>query len=241
MPLLQHIEELRKTLIKIFISILIFFAICLSFSDSLTRIILSTLLEAVGNHQGQVVYLGVLDKLLTSFQLSLWAAVIFSSPLNFYFLWQFIAPGLYPEEIRKIRPFMILSFFLFLVGVSFAHFVAIPSALGFFLGTGPQEILASISLKEYVLLHLKVLVGMGMLFQTPNVLLILSFMGIVSHASLSRKRGILYVGFSILAALLTPPDVVSQILLFVPLVLLFEFGLLLLWMLDKKGANQERA
>ena len=172
------------------------------------------------------IYYSILDKMLAQIQVSFWAAVLLSSPLWFYEIWKFISPGLYPHEIKKVRPFLIVGLFLFWAGAAFGHYIAFPLTFKALMEVGVSDVRAMIGLKEYLLFVSQVLVVMGLIFQLPNALIILGFMGIVTKYSLRKMRRYIYMGLAIFAAVVSPPDVITMLLLWIPLMLLFEIGLL---------------
>lgn len=223
MPLTDHLDELRKRVIRVVIILILSFAACYSVGEQLQEILLVPLKDALGS-EGKVVFLGLLDKVLAQFQLAFWCAIIFSSPLWIYQIWLFIKPGLYENEIKIIRPFMIFSFVLFCSGVSFGYFVVFPFTFETILQFGVGGIEATMSLRDYIVLSSKVLVFLGILFQLPNVLLILGFMGIVNSKKLGEMRRFVITGFAVLAAILTPPDPITMMALLIPLVFLYEIG-----------------
>lgn len=227
MSLTEHLEELRKTVIRVLYIVVGAFALAYGFGDKISEFLLIPLREAlVAENAGKIVYIGLLDKILSQLQVAFWTSIIFSSPLWFFEVWRFVKPGLYEYEVRAVRPFLVVGFFLFLLGVSFGYFVVFPFTFQTLLGFGVQEVEATISLKDYLVLSSKVLVFLGILFQLPNVLLILGFMGIVTKQSLRKMRNYVYVAMAVASAMLTPPDPMSMMALWVPMVLLFEIGIL---------------
>lgn len=225
MTLIEHLEELRVAIIKILIIIFLGFGIIYSFSDELSNLLLASLKETLHGN-GQIVYLSVFDKVIVQLQLSFWATVIFTSPLWFWQLWKFISPALYQNEIKVIRPFVISGFILFCLGVIFAYSVVFPFILDVLVHYGTQDIVATISFADYILLTIKGLVIFGLLFQIPNIMVIMGFLELVTKQSLAAWRRYVYVGFTVLAGIITPPDVISQLVLLLPLILLYEVGIL---------------
>ena len=227
MSLEQHLDELRTTIIRILIILALAFGICYFIGDDLSEIMLASLRELVargGKGGGKIIYLSVFDKVITHFQLAFWGAIILSSPFWFYQLWLFISPGLYQHEKKVIAPFIVLGFLLFIFGVGFGYFVALPLAFETLMDFGVSNVQANIELKGHIALVAKTLVLLGFLFQLPNILLILGFMGLVTKYSLRKMRRYVYFIFAILSALLTPADVVTMLGLWVPMVLLYEVG-----------------
>lgn len=224
MTMIEHLDECRTMLVKVLIILFVGFAVVYGYSDQLSNLLLAPLKVAIGT-KGQIVYLSIFDKVIVQLQLSFWSAIILTSPLWFWQLWKFIKPGLYVNEIKVIRPFMLVGFFLFCMGVTFAYMVVFPVMLNVLMQFGTQDISAAIDFKDYILICIKALVLFGLLFQVPNVMVILGFLEIVTKQSLAKVRSYAYVGFAILAGVVTPPDVVSQVMLLLPLILLYELGI----------------
>ena len=224
MALTDHLEELRNRIIRIVVILFVFFIICYGVGEEIQEVLLTPLRSALGD-KGKIVYLGLLDKVLAQFQLSFWSSIIVSSPFWFRELWCFIRPGLYDHEAKVIRPFIFVGFLLFCLGVSFGYFLVFPFTFETIMGFGVQNIEATLSLRDYLILSSKVLVFLGILFQMPNVMLILGFMGLVNKELLTNSRRYVIAGFAVLAALMTPPDVITMMALWIPLVVLYEVGL----------------
>ena len=227
MDLTEHLSELRSRLLRIVVVVSISFAICYALGEQISEILLSPLRIVLASHiSGELVYLGVLDKVISQIQVAFWASLILSSPLWFYQIWKFIKPGLYRYEIKIVRPFIVVGFLLFAAGIAFGHFLLFPFALTTLMKFGITEIKATISLKEYLILAGKILVFLGLIFQLPNFLLILGFMGLVTKQSLKKMRSYIYVVLAIFSAMLTPPDPMTMLGLWLPMVILFEIGVL---------------
>lgn len=227
MSLTEHLDELRSAVIKIALILIVSFFLCYGVGEHITEILLRPLRAALaGELKGQVVYLGLLDKVLAQFQVAFWASVIVSSPIWFYQLWHFLKPALYDNEVKMVRPFIVVGFLLFCLGVGFGYYIVFPLTFQTLMQFGVGEVTATIGLKDYLTLASKVLVFLGFIFQLPNVLLILGFMGIATKESLRSFRRYIYVGFAVISAALTPPDLYTMLGLWVPLVLLFEVGIL---------------
>lgn len=226
MTLTEHLEELRSTLVNVVIILAVSFFVSYGFGEHISEFLLAPLRQVLGNEgAGKIVYLGLLDKVMSQLQVAFWTSIIISSPLWFWQVWKFVKPGLHNHEIKAVRPFLFVGFVFFLLGISFGYFLVFPLTFETLLGFGVQNVEATISLKDYLILSSKVLVFLGLVFQLPNVLLILGFMGLVTKYSLREMRRYIYVGFAVLSAMLTPPDPYTMLGLWFPLVLLFEVGI----------------
>jgi sec-independent protein translocase protein TatC len=244
MSFMDHLEELRTRLIRVLIILVISFGICYSFSTQIQEFLLLPLREAIGAN-GKVVFTGLLDKVLAELQISFWSCVFLASPFWFREAWLFIKPGLYVQEIRAIRPFIFVGFLLFLAGASFGYYVIFPFTFKTLINSGVQNVEAMLNLQDYLLLSSKVLVFLGLLFQLPNVILIMGFMGIVTKYSLRNIRRYIAVAFAVAAAVITPtPDILSMMCVWIPMMILYEIGILAVaWIvhpyLKKKHMGQE--
>lgn len=226
MSFMDHLEELRTRVIRILIILVISFGICYYFSTSIQEFLLAPLREAIGSN-GKVVFTGLLDKVLAELQIAFWSCVFLASPFWFREAWLFIKPGLYEKEVRAIRPFIFVGFLLFMAGVSFGYYVIFPFTFKTLISSGVQNVEAMLNLQDYLLLSSKVLVFLGLLFQLPNVIVILGFMGLVTKYSLRNMRRYLAVIFSIVAAVVTPtPDILSMMCVWVPMMILYEIGII---------------
>lgn len=225
MSFVDHLTELRSRVIRIVGIVFISFMLTYAYGEYIAEFLLYPLRNALGD-QGKIVYLGVLDKVLAQLQISFWSSIILSAPLWFYQIWLFIKPGLYEKEVKVIRPFVLVGFLLFILGVCFGYFIVFPLTFETLLGFGVQNLDAMLDFKTYLVLASKVLVLLGFLFQLPNILLILGFMEVVTKYSLKSWRRYLYVAFAVLAAVLTPPDPITMMGLWIPLVVLYELGII---------------
>jgi sec-independent protein translocase protein TatC len=226
MSFMDHLEELRTRIIRILIILVISFGICYYYSTQIQEFLLIPLREAIGT-QGKVVFTGLLDKVLAELQIAFWSCVALASPFWFREVWLFIKPGLYEAEIKAIRPFLFVGFFLFIGGAAFGYYVIFPFTFKTLIYSGVQNVEAMLNLQDYLLLASKVLVFLGILFQLPNVILILGFMGIVTKYSLRNMRRYLAVAFAVAAAVITPtPDILSMMCVWIPMMILYEIGII---------------
>jgi sec-independent protein translocase protein TatC len=195
------------------------------FSEQITYFLLEPLIAIVGKQS--IVYLSIFDKVTVQFHLAFVAGAILSSPLWFWQIWVFIRPALHEAEKKMVRPFLTLGFFLFCTGVGFTYYILLPFGINMLTSFGLADIKATIDMKDFILVTIKIMLFMGLMFQLPMAMIILGFMGIVTKQSLHAMRRYVYVIATIVAAVFTPPDVISQLLMLVPLLVLFELGVLL--------------
>ena len=226
MTFMDHLEELRTRLIRIVIILVVSFAISYNFSSQISEFLLVPLRTAIGT-EGKVIFTGLFDKVMAEFQISFWACVFFASPFWFREAWLFIKPGLYQKEINAVLPFIVVGFFLFLSGVAFGYYVVFPFTFKTLVTYGVTNVEAMLNLQEYLLLASKILVFLGLLFQLPNVILILGFMGLVTKYSLRSWRRYTAVIFAVVAAIVTPTtDVLSMMVVWLPMMVLYEIGII---------------
>ncbi len=227
MSITDHLEELRTCVMRIILIVFVSFVVCYSFSAEISEFLLTSLRVALKEQaSGSIIYLGLLDKVLSQLQVAFYSSILLSSPFWFFEVWRFIKPGLHDFEIKMIRPFLLVGFFLFWTGAAFGHYLVFPMTFKVLMEWGVSDVNAAINLKDHLVLVSKVLVFLGLVFQLPNIMLILGFMGLVTKYSLRSMRRYIYVILAIVSAILTPPDVLTMMALWVPLVILFEIGVL---------------
>jgi len=232
MELYEHLRELRLTCIKIVLIILVGFTICSAFGDQITSFLLLPLRLALKPNE-QIIFTGILDKVISFFQISFYASIIVSSPFWTFQIWSFIKPALYEKEIKLIRPFIFSSFLLFVSGVIFGYYVVFPSTFNLLLNFGTSDILAMPNLKTYLALSIKVLVFLGFIFQFPMVIFILGLLHIINNESIKKTRPYTYIILAIISAIFTPPDILTMMVLWIPLTILFEVGALSVYIWSK--------
>ncbi len=225
MSFIEHLEELRSRIIRVLVILVFAFAVCYHFSSEISQFLLQPLRVALGS-TGKVVFTGLLDKMIVELQISFWASIILSSPLWFREVWLFLRPALYDQEARAVFPFIFVGFVLFVLGVCFGYYVVFPLTFETFLTAGVGDVEAMMNLKDYLILAIQMLVLLGLLFQLPNIMLILGFMGIVTKYSLRNMRRYLSVAFAVFAAVVTPADVLSMLCVWIPMMILYEIGII---------------
>jgi sec-independent protein translocase protein TatC len=222
-PFMSHLLELRNRLLRTTIAILIVFACLFPFSEAL-YLFISEPLRVFLPTSSTMIATEVASPFLTPFKLTLILAVFVSMPFILYQLWAFVAPALYQREKRIALPLFISSVLLFYGGMAFAYYIVFPLVFMFFTGIAPEGISVMPDIRAYLDFALKLLMAFGLSFEIPIAVVILSWLGTVDPDALARKRPYIFVLCFIAGMLLTPPDIISQILLAIPMWLLFEIG-----------------
>ena len=240
-PLLDHLIELRGRLLKCVYALFISGAVCFYFSEQLFAILVHPLKEAFGDGGGRLVYTKLYEAFFVQIKIAAFGAFCLSFPIIANQLWAFVAPGLYAKEKRALLPFIIATPFLFAMGASLAYFVVMPTAFHFFLGYQGSEsglqVEALPSADSYLGLVMQFILAFGICFLLPVLLMLLNRAGFVTRAQLISMRRYMIVGAFILAAVLTPPDVVSQLMLAIPLLLLYEITIVAIWFTDRRATK----
>ena len=224
-PLISHLIELRNRLLKIVLSVLGIFLGLFYFANDLYLILvdpLSSILPAGGG----MIATGVTSPFLVPFKLTLVLAVFLAVPFILHQVWSFIAPGLYKHEKKFAIPLLLSSIILFYSGIVFAYYVVLPLAFSFFTTVGPQGVTLMPDISNILNFILKMFFAFGIAFEIPIATFLMVLMGITTVESLSAKRPYIFLGCFVVGMLLTPPDVISQTILAVPMWMLFEVGVL---------------
>lgn len=233
MSLFDHLDELRKRLI--IIVIVNFVAAILLFSQ--TEIIMSYLLEV--NPGMELVYTTPSELLTVYIQLSLILAVTICSPITVYQVWAFIEKGLYEKEKKAILFTLIFGVVFFIIGVAFCYFMVLPTTLEFFVRIAIEEVSSMLSIQSYVSFVNMMLLAFGLVFEMPVIIFLLSKLEIIKPEFLKKNRGIIIVAIFIFAAIITPPDIISQLMLGIPMVILLEFSILICTLVYKGKKKEE--
>ncbi|HLT77231.1 MAG TPA: twin-arginine translocase subunit TatC [Ferrovibrio sp.] len=242
MPLLDHLVELRNRLMWSIGAIFVAFAGCYFLAPYIYNILMLPLVEAAGTEGRRMIFTAPQEAFFTYIRLSFWAAMVVSFPVIASQVWMFVAPGLYKNERKAFLPFLIATPVLFAIGGAFVYFFIMPLALKFFIGfeapggDGSIPIQLETKVSEYLSLVMTLIFAFGIAFELPVLLTLLGKVGIATSAGLASKRKYAIVGMFIFAAVVTPPDVISQVGLAIPLILLYEVSI---WMV--KGIERDRA
>jgi len=234
LPLTSHLEELRKRLIRILIVVGAGFFACYFFREYLFAIITEPLVAALPKNS-HMVFTGLPEAFFIYLKIALFASLFLTSPYTFYQIWRFIAPGLYPDERKHVIPFVLSSTLLFVSGILFGYFLALPPAFEFFVAFSSDFLKPMISFREYLSFSLKMLLAFGISFELPVFIFFMARLGIVNAKMLKKNRRYAILIIFIAAALLTPsPDAFSQILMAIPLMFLYEISIFLSKYAEKK-------
>ena len=239
-PLLAHLIDLRQRLIWSMLAILAAFIVCYIFAPQIYAFLVKPLAEATNGESRRLIYTGLTEAFITYIKLALWAGCFLAFPVIAVQIWMFVAPGLYKDERRTFLPFLVATPMLFLLGAALAYYFVFPLAWKFFLsfempaapGVLPIQLEARVS--EYLSLSMTIIFAFGLAFQLPVILVLLTRIGLLSAAKLSQFRRYAIVLIFAVAAVLTPPDVISQISLAVPLMILYEASILAAKWVEKR-------
>ncbi|MDG5488129.1 twin-arginine translocase subunit TatC [Sphingomonas sp. FW199] len=242
-PLLDHLIELRRRLLFSVIALVIFFFIGFTFAKPIFGVLVQPLADA---GQNKLIYTQIFEAFLVKVKVAFFAALMLSFPVIANQLWQFVAPGLYRREKKALLPFLLATPVLFTMGACLAYFIAIPVALTFLLGMEgdlgggvTQEALPSVG--NYLDFVMQFLFAFGLAFLLPVLLMLLEAAGLITRAQLKSARRYAIVGAFAISAVLTPPDVGSQLLLAVPLVILYELAIIGIWFTEKRRKREDTA
>jgi len=244
-PLLDHLIELRTRLMRALVALALAFAVCFYFADDIFGFLVRPLTAAFPPGEGKLIYTKLYEAFFVEVKVALFAAFFVSFPIIANQIWAFVAPGLYAKEKRAFLPFLIATPVLFTMGAALAYYVVMPTAFHFFLGfegqKGGLKLEALPGTGDYLALVMQFILAFGISFLLPVLLMLLNRAGIISRQQTIGARRYAIVGIFVVAAVATPPDVVSQLLLAIPLLLLFEGTLVLMWFTERGDARENAA
>jgi len=239
-PFTAHLEELRKRLIVCFVAVGVGFVAAYGFKEKLFQILTRPLISVM-NTQDNLIFTGLPEAFFTYLKVAFLAGLMLAAPVIIYQFWMFVAPGLYDKEKRHLIPIVFLSSVFFIGGALFGYFIVFPFGFKFFLGFATDTIRPLPSMKEYLGFAAKLLLAFGLVFELPLVITFLARLGLVSVDFLKKNRKYALLLFFVFAAILTPPDVVTQIMMALPLMVLYEISIIGARIFGKKKSLEEAA
>jgi sec-independent protein translocase protein TatC len=235
--IITHLIELRDRLLRIVIGLILIFIVLFPFADQIYTLLAQPLLASLPAG-GQMIATEVTTPFFVPMKMAMMTAFVISLPHTLYQVWAFVSPGLYSHERRFMMPLVIASTLLFLAGMAFAYFLVFPVVFGFITGYAPEGVAVMTDIGRYLDFVITLFLAFGLAFEVPIAVIVLVGFGLVQISTLKEIRAYVIVGAFVLGAIFTPPDVISQFMLAVPLWLLYETGILLAGFIGKrKGAD----
>ena len=222
-PFIAHLMEMRDRLLRIVLAVVIILAILFPFANDIYEFIARPLMEKL---PGEMIATGTITPFLTPLKLSLISSIFLAMPFILYQFWAFIAPGLYQHERKMVMPLVVSSTLLFYLGMAFAFYVVFPLVFAFIVSTAPDGVTVMTDMADYLDFVLTLFFAFGVAFEIPIATIIVLWTGVVTREALAKGRPYIIVGAFVIGMLLTPPDVISQVLLALPMWVLFEAGLI---------------
>ena len=236
--LFDHLLELRSRLLNVVLGVLIVFLGLFYFANDIYEYISKPLMATLPEG-GQMIVTDVASSFIAPFKLTMVISIFIAMPFILYQIWAFIAPGLYKNEKRLVIPLMIGSTLLFYGGIAFVYYVVFPIIFAFFTSVAPEGVNIATDISSYLDFVLKLFFAFGVIFEIPILIILMCWTGFTSPASLREKRPYVVVGAFVVGMLLTPPDIISQTMLAVPMLLLFELGVFIAAIYEKKDGSEE--
>jgi len=236
--LFDHLLELRSRLLNVVLGVLVVFLGLFYFANDIYEYVSKPLMATLPEG-GQMIATDVASSFIAPFKLTMVLSIFIAMPFILYQIWAFIAPGLYKNEKRLVVPLMIGSTLLFYGGIAFVYYVVFPIIFAFFTSVAPEGVNIATDISSYLDFVLKLFFAFGVIFEIPILIILMCWTGFTTPASLRAKRPYVVVGAFVVGMLLTPPDIISQTMLAVPMLLLFELGVFIAAMYQKKDDSEE--
>ena len=249
MPLLDHLIEFRSRLLKSVVALLLAFLVCFFFAEPIYAFLTEPLAAILRERREdpRMIFTALTEVFFTYVKVAFFAGAFISCPIFLTQLWLFVAPGLYKKEQKALAPFLVATPVLFFVGGALVYYVIFPLAAEFLIGfevpggEGQLPIVLEAKVSEYLSLIMKLIFAFGLCFQLPVIMTLLARVGLATSAGMAAKRKYAVVAVFVVAAVLTPPDPVSQISLAVPIILLYEISIYMAKLVERKRAREEAA
>ncbi len=236
---ISHLIELRDRLLKAVVAWILVFICLFPFANDLYTLLAQPMLEKLPQG-GQMIATEVVTPFFVPIKVAMMSAFLVALPFILYQVWAFVAPGLYAHEKKFILPLVVASVVLFSVGMAFAYFLVFPVVFGFIIGIAPQGVAVMTDINKYLDFVITLFLAFGLTFEVPLVVVALALMGLVEVEKFKEARPYVIVGAFVIAAIVTPPDVISQFMLAVPLWLLYELGVIIAgWVVKKRVDDGE--
>ena len=234
--LIAHLIELRSRVLKAVVSVFVVFLCLVYFAQDLYHWLATPLLEALPDN-AQMIATDVASSFFAPFKLTIVLSFFIAIPMVLYQVWGFVAPGLYQNEKRLVAPLLLSSTLLFYAGMTFAYYVVFPLVFAFFTSVAPEGVVNNTDITSYLDFVLKMFFAFGLSFEIPIAIVLMCWTGMTTPAALRQKRPYIIVGVFVVGMLLTPPDIISQTLLAVPMWILFEFGVIVGGIYTRKASE----
>ena len=237
--LIAHLIELRGCVLKAVVSVFVVFLCLVYFAQDLYHWLATPLLDTLPEN-AQMIATDVASPFFAPFKLTMVLSFFIAIPVVLYQIWGFVAPGLYKNEKRLVAPLLFSSTLLFYLGMAFAYYVVFPLAFSFFTSVAPEGVVINTDISSYLNFVLKIFFAFGLSFEIPVAIVLMCWTGVTTPDALRAKRPYVIVGVFVVGMLLTPPDIISQTLLAIPMWILFEFGIVIGSIYTLKKAEQEK-
>jgi sec-independent protein translocase protein TatC len=237
--LIAHLIELRGRVLKAIVSVFVVFLCLVYFAQDLYHWLATPLLDTLPEN-AQMIATDVASPFFAPFKLTMVLSFFIAIPVVLFQIWGFVAPGLYKNEKRLVAPLLFSSTLLFYLGMAFAYYVVFPLAFSFFTSVAPEGVVINTDISSYLNFVLKIFFAFGLAFEIPVAVVLMCWTGVTTPDKLRAKRPYVIVGVFVLGMLLTPPDIISQTLLAIPMWILYEFGIVIGSIYTRKKEDQEQ-